>query len=905
MLFAPMSALALLGAASCGSEPPTSQDDLQALLHDEPLTQVSVGALTDVPSADGGVGTGTGGTTTSDGGMVAGGGGTTGSGTGVAGTTGSAGRPMTGVAGSIAGATGTGNVGGSIAGTTGMGNFGGGGAGGFGGGGAGGFGGGGAGPAFGTTLGTWPFDDCNTFRTNLSDQSFNGNTAFRSVSVACVEGIGGQAVAMANKDEDLVYVPDQPNFDFTPGVTVAGWFNHDAINNTRTLFRKRDDASSSAFALVLNNQKYEWVVKLGNKAVSIVSPKKAKLNEWTHVAASYDGFTLRLYLNGILVVAKGVTGTIVPAAGPFLMGNDGSKRLASGRMDQPFLANVALTDQEVMGLTCVRRLPTITGTPTVSAPTPSGTPAIFDVAITNQDSATCAPSDFFFQANASTFGVDVQPGFQFISQVPAATTSHLMMSATPSDDVDSGTFPIFLSLFDQRFGQFIASSVDLVVVTTGCRVSTARELMITNLGVVDDARATGSGAWSFKHLMEEMAPTAADAPAMVEDLIRSFLSPQTVNGFTVPPRQNMQFLVLDAWPRTPDGKLDLANAPLQLQAIVNRFDLRNLANGDAGEGRFVFAFQRPFAPPGVPLQATLIFEYKLPASTPEEILGWANDWHALGALTVGSPEYNTALQAITDRFNRRGARPSHVNGNAINAVRTNEIDFGTNGIWELREFVLSPSTGMLVPATVKLTPDLGFNRTDTLASFVNANEMSIIAETHDVPEQFQNAPFLGGAVLNDFGTVWSAPGINNNEARHHFGLNTCNGCHSIETNTVFLQIAPRSFGSEAQLSGFLTGTTVFDPITGQQRTFNDLGRRRADLKAQVCPPDPNPPSPTGMGGRPGTGGTTGMGGRPGTGGTTGMTGAGGAGGKGALGTSALPLPAMPIGTLTKGIGRVH
>jgi hypothetical protein len=839
--------------------------------------------------------TGSGGTTGSDGGMVAGGGGTVGAagrgpaptgaagtgspgGSGMAGTTGQGGTGNTGTTG-MAGSTG-GGMGGGTAGT------------------------GGTDPVFGSTLGTWTFDDCNTFRTNLDDTSFTGNTAFRSVSVACAEGIGNQAVALVNKDEDLVYVPDQPTFNFSPGVTVAGWFNHDAIGNTRTLFRKRDDAASSAFALVLNNQKYEWVVKTGTKAVSIVSPKKAKVGEWTHVAASYDGFTMRLYVNGNLVVAKGVmAGTIVPAAGPFLMGNDGSKRLMAGRMDQTFLANFPLTDQEVRALTCLRGAPTITGTPSASAPTPAGTPVSFDIAITSHDTPACAPADFFFQLNSFTPGISVDPNFQVINQVAPGATAHLTMTATASDDVDSGTFPIEFSTFSPQVYQFATGSVDFVVVASGCRVSTARELMITNLGVVDDARAQGSGAWSFKHLMEEMAPSAEEAPAMVESVIRSFLTAHTVNGFNVPPRPGFQ-RVLDGWPRV-NGQLDLSRAPLTLQAIVNRFDLRNLANGDAGEGRFVFAFNSPFAPPGFPAQATMIFEYKLPASTPDDVMSWANAWHGLGAMTPGSPEYNTALQAITDRFNSRGARPSHPNGNAINAVRTNEIDFGNNGIWELREFVLS-ETGTLVPGTVKLTPDLKFNNSATLASFVNANEAAIIAETHDVPEQFDGASFLGGAILNDGFTVWNAPGINNSEARFHFSLNTCNGCHSRDTGVAFLQIFPRFPGTEARLSGFLTGVTVPDAVTGQPRAFNDLGRRRADLRALVCPDDMMPP-PTGMGGTggsTGTGGRGGSGGRGAPGGTTGTTGTGGVGGKGATSTAPL-LPAMPIGTLTKGIGRVH
>ena len=326
--------------------------------------------------------------------------------------------------------------------------------------------------------------------------------------------------------------------------------------------------------------------------------------------------------------------------------------------------------------------------------------------------------------------------------------------------------------------------------------------------------------------MENMAPTPADAPAMVEAMLNTFGTAQTINGLTVDPRPGMQALILQNWPRTSDGALDLSQAPLTLQAIVNRFDLRNPDNGDAGEGRFVFAFHSPGSP--FPLQATLIFEYKLPASTPMDVLGWANAWHALGGMKFPSEEYNVALQAITERFSGRGARPDHPNGNAINTVRTNEIDFGTNGVWQLREFKLSADTGRLVPATIKLTPDLSFNNSATLASFINANEAAILAETvgdtDTVPEQFQGSPFLAGAVFNDFFTQWNAPGINNPEARFNLAVNTCNGCHSTETGTVFLQITPRFPGGEAGLSGFLTGTTVFDPFAGVQRTFNDLGR---------------------------------------------------------------------------------
>src|SRR5262249_14994359 len=200
-----------------------------------------------------------------------------------------------------------------------------------------------------------------------------------------------------------------------------------------------------------------------------------------------------------------------------------------------------------------------------------------------------------------------------------------------------------------------------------------------------------------------------------------------------------------------------------------------------------------------PLQATLILEYKLPAATDQDVQDWASSFHALGALQFGE-SYNAALQAITERFAGRNARPDAPNGSAISAVRSNEIDFGSNGVWQMRAFALSATSGRLEPVPLVLTADRSFNNTSTLASYINANQDVIISEKHTVPALFNGQPFQAGAVFNDLST-WFAPGVNS-DARFHFALNTCNGCHSSsETGTFFTQIQPRFSGSEATLSG--------------------------------------------------------------------------------------------------------
>jgi len=297
----------------------------------------------------------------------------------------------------------------------------------------------------------------------------------------------------------------------------------------------------------------------------------------------------------------------------------------------------------------------------------------------------------------------------------------------------------------------------------------------------------------------------------------------------------MESIVLNNWPRTPEGALDLDRSPLRLQAIVNRIDTRNLAQGHAGEGRFVFGVLGfPFAQQ---LQFTVIVEFDLLAQTETDVLDWANRWHALSSLPFPSEQYNAALEALTLRFSGRGAGPGHVNGSALSQLRTNEIDLSFDGVWELREFTLSAATGFLEESTVKLTPDLGFNGSQILADYVNQNEQAILAEQHVVPDQCEGVAFAGGSVFNDR-IEWGAFGIVNNEARHKFSLNTCNGCHGPEAGIFgFLQIEPRfSPGQEAFLSPFLTGTTATDFFTGETRALNDLARRRADLTGLVCTP---------------------------------------------------------------------
>ncbi|MCA8960810.1 MAG: hypothetical protein KDC38_09865 [Planctomycetes bacterium] len=410
-----------------------------------------------------------------------------------------------------------------------------------------------------------------------------------------------------------------------------------------------------------------------------------------------------------------------------------------------------------------------------------------------------------------------------------------------------------------------------------CEVIPNKELMITDLCVVEDpcrskwngglCTVNSQGAWTFGKLMASIAGFSSineDPQALSQftvSWLKQILTTHDVNGFDVLGRSGMDAF-LDNWAivsgfsswEDPDLVLDMTLAPFRLLAIVARMDLRKApsgySGGSAGEGRFVFGMlginpQFPNNPDQwFSLSGTVILEYSLPATTCEDVVEWADRWHALGSIPFG-PSYNAALQEITDDFAGFDAAPDRPNGSSISQVRTNEIAF--SGPWELREFRLVPSPLTVVgpvPLTqvaVAQTPDIKFNTTeaDVLTKYLDENETAILNGTHEIPLVFKDKPFrAGSALVPSTQFFWSNDPFNCTETRHLFALNTCNGCHARETNTQFLQVFPRSIGSESGLSTFLTGDPfgVTDPTCPQPpddgaviRFFHDLERRALDL----------------------------------------------------------------------------
>jgi hypothetical protein len=421
-------------------------------------------------------------------------------------------------------------------------------------------------------------------------------------------------------------------------------------------------------------------------------------------------------------------------------------------------------------------------------------------------------------------------------------------------------------------------------------------LLVTDLSVVEDPARTfdpcngafGSGnpngAWTFGTLMKGMAFqsfTGVSARSFIQHWLRRWTVDTVVNSESVPNRSaRMISLIIAPWinkarhatvPAVNAGNWIslwdgihqdsiLKYAPFRLTAIVNRLDLRGNSGyggfNNTGETRFIYSVIkntstsncRDSIGSGGLDGFNVILEYGNVQARCSALQAYAMQWVNLSTMTLGSPAYNAALEAITHNVtdsNKVASKPNH---SAINQVRTNEISLSNSNdiivnppaapTWQFREFHLMAGNNMLEQVPPALEPQSKYNGHNgatpadmtLLATWANANSAAIKANNFTVPLTLLpgGQPFQAGKVnyqspgpLNapDFWDGSSSPGtgfITDDTTRQVFSSNTCKGCHSAEPKTVFTHI--NYVGKSTPLQYWSTLSFIFSPSSGAHKT---------------------------------------------------------------------------------------
>ena len=181
----------------------------------------------------------------------------------------------------------------------------------------------------------------------VTDASGNNNTGTISGATWSTLGRYGNALSFSGTS-NLVLVPYSSALNVTTGMTLSAWVYPTATQSGwRTIVQREVDAyflhaSSDAGALrpgaggTFNGTDHH-----------LSAPSAIAVNTWTHLAVTYDGATLRLFVNGTQVNTTPATGLLQTGTTPLRIGNNTYGESFQGRIDDVRIYNRAQTAAEI------------------------------------------------------------------------------------------------------------------------------------------------------------------------------------------------------------------------------------------------------------------------------------------------------------------------------------------------------------------------------------------------------------------------------------------------------------------------------------------------------------------------------------------------------------------------------
>jgi hypothetical protein len=200
-------------------------------------------------------------------------------------------------------------------------------------------------------LGDWRMDAIAGGTT--SDSSGAGRTATVVGAPSLTTGVYGQALSF-NKSNYLL-VDNAPALNPSNQITIAAWIKP-TTSGTQYVVRKGRQDSTDGYELSLSSDGKVFVrfnQASSGDAFRVNSTSKYPTNgsTWLHVAATYDGSTIKLYVNGVLQGSKNATFQIASNSLPLAIGaQDDGYRGFAGAIDGVKLFNRALTAAEIVAL---------------------------------------------------------------------------------------------------------------------------------------------------------------------------------------------------------------------------------------------------------------------------------------------------------------------------------------------------------------------------------------------------------------------------------------------------------------------------------------------------------------------------------------------------------------------------
>jgi hypothetical protein len=195
-------------------------------------------------------------------------------------------------------------------------------------------------------VGAWGFDE--TSGTTAVDSSGKGNAGTLTGATRTAAGKFGRALSFT-ADGNWVTVADSASLDLTNALTVEGWANPTAGGDAWRTLAVKETPSGLAWALYpFGDAGFPSGHAFTSSELWARGTSKLPVNTWSHVAVTYDGSVIRLYVNGVQVATRTQSGALITSTRPLRFGGNGVwGEWFRGALDEIRVYNRALSGAEI------------------------------------------------------------------------------------------------------------------------------------------------------------------------------------------------------------------------------------------------------------------------------------------------------------------------------------------------------------------------------------------------------------------------------------------------------------------------------------------------------------------------------------------------------------------------------
>ncbi len=181
----------------------------------------------------------------------------------------------------------------------------------------------------------------------VGDSSGNGNAGTIAGAARTAAGRFGRAVGFDGVN-DWITVPDSSTLDLYNGMTVEAWVKPDSSGGWETgVLKESTDDLVYALYTGATAGRPRGQIRTGSHSRA-TGPSALPAGQWSHLATTWDGTTVRLYVNGTQVASTAASGTLPPSASPLRIGgNDIWDEWFDGTIDEVRVYSVARSSVQI------------------------------------------------------------------------------------------------------------------------------------------------------------------------------------------------------------------------------------------------------------------------------------------------------------------------------------------------------------------------------------------------------------------------------------------------------------------------------------------------------------------------------------------------------------------------------